>query len=92
MQAQSQMAQLGDKPLLRCHHPASNLTPTLMSFVMFLFSNKTIEPFMIDYLNGPSLVLLVFFTTVSEEKCHVMMANNGYTALLPDGDKMDIFE
>jgi len=44
-----------------------------------------------DYLNGPSLVLLVF-TTVSGEKCHVMMANNGYTALFPDGDKMDIFE
>ena len=47
---------------------------------------------MMDYLNGPSLILLVFFTSVSGEKCYVMIANNGYTALLPDRDKVEIFQ
>jgi len=71
VQAQSQMDQLGGKPLPRCQYLARNPAPALMSFIIVLFSNKIIKPFMMDYLNGPSLVLLVFLTSVSEEKCYV---------------------
>ena len=47
---------------------------------------------MYDGLLEWSISDLASLLHISGEKCYVMIANNGYTALLPDRDKVEIFQ